>query len=66
MAENLVKFIVEKIYTPVSVVCKERLINKPIEMDSRQENNLTTKLSPLEFTLIAAELIFLVNVYIIR
>ncbi len=42
------------------------VINKPIEMDSRQENNLTTKLSPLEFTLIAAELIFLVNVYIIR
>ena len=42
------------------------VISQPIEKDGGQENKLTSKLTPLEFTLIAAELIFLANVYIIR
>ncbi len=42
------------------------VISQPIEKNSGQENKLTAKLTPLEFTLIAAELIFLANVYIIR
>ncbi len=42
------------------------VINKPIEVTSLKRNDLTEKLSPLEFTLIAAELIFLVNVFIVR
>ena len=42
------------------------VISQPIEKDGGQENKLTARLTPLEFTLIGAELIFLANVYIFR
>ncbi len=60
MLKSEIKYIEEELHN------MQLVINKPIKQDSVQANSLISRLTPLEFTLIAAELIFLVNVYIIR